>query len=381
MRKRRVLLGLCGVVVIGVAVGIGLHMGGYRHSGGSVPHGGGGTASHTPEDKLACVQALPQDIQIGQKLMLAGYSDQLPGSTAALSQASIGGVIIMDQTPAAEIATFRGAFKIAPTIGVDQEGGPVQRYTSEGLLPGAEAMASGFSAAQAYQQYLSDDRFLKGMGITTNFAPVLDVISYMPEPLPGRMYSSDPAVVAQYASAAIRAAQTADITPVVKHFPGLGSTAIDTDYGTATSDPLATLRTRDLLPYQQVSPLKPDAMVGNVIVPDLTDGQPAVWSAAAVKLLRSYGYQDSVVYTDSLTADAIPGTLEDAVVKAWQAGIDVALVVQTHDHTADVPSYIQSITASADAALQSGRLDSKAFAASVLRILDRKGIDPCTLAY
>lgn len=382
MRKRRLILGLCGaVLIIGVIVAIALLTHHHPSKPSRPPHAGkpSGPPPHPAEDKLACVQKLPDAVQIGQKLMFGGYSDLLASSTATLAQASIGGVIIMNETPAAEIATFRSSFSIAPTVGVDQEGGTVQRYTSEGALPGATTMASSFSPGQAYQQYLNDEKFLKGVGLTTNFAPVLDVISHSPNPLPGRMYSADPSVVSQYASSAIRAAEAAGITPVVKHFPGLGSTAVNTDFGSTTTDPLATLKTRDLVPYRQVAQLQPDAMVSNAVVPDLTNGQPAVWSAAAVSLLRSYGYQNAVIYTDSLTAAAIPGSLDDAALKAWQAGIDVALIVQTHDNTANVPSYIQAITSRTTTALQSGQLDRHAFAVSVLRILNRKGINPCSI--
>lgn len=382
MRKRWLILGACGVAIIGVAVVVILLTTTHTAKHGNAPRTGKphGAPAQPAEDKLACTEKLPDAVQIGQKLMFAGYSDQLASSTAALAQANIGGVIIMNETPQTAIAAFRGAFSIAPTIAVDQEGGTVQRYTSEGTLPGATTMASSFSPGQAYQQYLNDEKFLKTVGFTTNLAPVLDVTSHTPSSLPGRMYSSDPSVISQYASSAIRAAEAAGITPVVKHFPGLGSTATNTDFGSATTDPLAVLKTRDLVPYQQVSQLHPDAMVSNAIVPDLTDGQPAVWSAAAVTLLRSYGYQNAVVYTDSLTANAVPGSLDSAALKAWQAGTDVALIVQTHENTGNVPAYIQAITSSAAAALQSGQLDRHTFAASVLRILNRKGVDPCSIA-
>ena len=382
MSKRYLLLGLCGaILIIGIAVGIGLAVNNHTPRRSSTQHSGRPTSTppHPAENQLACVQKLPDATKIGQKLMFAGYSGQLDSTTAVLSQANIGGVIIMNETPAAEIAAFRAAFSIAPAIATDQEGGTVQRYISEGAVPGAVEMASSFSPAQAYQLYLNDDRFIKSIGITTNFAPVIDVTSRTPSPLPDRMYSADPAVVSQYASSVIRAAKDAGITPVVKHFPGLGSATGNTDFGSATTDPLATLKARDVLPYQQVAQLGPDAMVNNAVIPDLTDGQPAVWSAAVVTLLRSYGYQNAVIYTDSLTAAAIPGTLADAAVKAWQAGIDVALIVQTPVNTANLPSYIQSITDRAAAALQAGELDRNAFSASVLRILSRKGIDPCAI--
>ena len=303
----------------------------------------------------------------------------LTDDTPILAQASIGGIIIMNAVPADQITAVRQAMQIAPLIAVDQEGGTVQRYTAEGSLPGAAEMAANGSVDAAYQQYLADNQYLKTIGITTNFAPVVDVISRQPIPLPDRMYSSDPAVVSDYASASSKAARAAGITPVIKHFPGLGSATGNTDFTAATTDPLATLQTRDLIPYQKLASLHPDVMVGNMIVPDLTDGQPAVWSKPAIDLLRSLGYQNAVVYTDSLTANAIPGTLDEAVLKTWQAGTDVALIVQDAGDTSGLASYLSMITTRITSALQSGELKSNDLNASVLRILERKQIDPCKL--
>lgn len=194
------------------------------------------------------------------------------------------------------------------------------------------------------------------------------------------MFSSDPAVVTNYTTQNIKAANVAGVTPVIKHFPGLGSASGNTDFGSATTDPLSVLKTRDLLPYQQLSEYKPDVMISNASIPGLTDGQPAVWSPAALSLLRSYGYQDSVVYSDSLTAQAIPGSLQDATIKAWLAGVDVALIVQSRQQTPGLTGILQDILTRANAALQSGELNRDEFSKSVLRILQRKNIDPCGMS-
>lgn len=325
---------------------------------------------------LTCIEALPLTVQIGQKLMFAGFSDQLANQRSIFQQAGIGGVILMDQTSQASISEFTNGFAITPTVAIDQEGGTVQRYKSEGILPGATDMTQ-FSPNDAYTRYLSDAQYLKRNGITVNFAPVVDVLSANPSPLPGRMYSTDPSVVTTYARQAIQAAKNVGITPVIKHFPGLGSATGNTDNGSATTDPLATLKSRDLIPYQQLASTQPDVMINNAIIPGLTNGQPAVWSPAAIALLYSYGYTNSVIYSDSLTANAIPGALNDAAVKAWQAGVDVALIVQERRETALLSGYIATIVASATTALESGTLDKRAFAQSVLKILERKQVDPC----
>lgn len=336
-------------------------------------------AAKIKREQLACIEDIPLEIKIGQKLMAAGYASQLYDETAAFAATSIGGVIMMDETSAEEIAHFRQASAIAPFIAVDQEGGTVQRFSSTGDLAGAEQMAASGSTDLAYERYLTDNTRLKEYGITTNFAPVVDVSSRAPNPLPGRMYSHDPAVVTDYAKASITAAQKAGITPVIKHFPGLGSATGNTDFTVATTDPLSVLESRDFIPYKKLASLHPDVMVGNMIVPGLTDGQPAIWSNKAVTMLRGMGYQDAVIYTDSLTAEAIPGDIKDAALKAWRAGIDVALIVQPDTETANLPAYFDDIIRYAVAAVQSDTLSTSGINESVLRIFERKQVDPCQL--
>lgn len=331
------------------------------------------------QQALACVQDLPIGTLLGQKLMVAGYSAQLSAESAVLARYNISGVVMMDQVPSQAVDQLQSAQKIKLTVAVDQEGGTVQRYESAGPMLGAEQMARQKTSDQAFDIYLMDFQSLAHSGITTNFAPVVDVRNGSVNPLPGRMYSTDPSVVASYATEAVKAAQMAGITPVIKHFPGLGTASGNTDLGPATTAPIASLRNRDMVPYKKLAPLKPDVMVSNAIVPDLTDGQPAVWSKPAVDLLRSLGYQDAVVYSDSLTARAISGTLADAVIKTWQAGVDVALIVQTTDNTDGLDSLLAGITAAAGQSVDSGTLTKGNMVDSVNRILTRKSIAPCSL--
>jgi len=379
MHKRRILVIISSIVLVLVAGIGGLVVARYIDTSNNPP--GATTSNNIPSTQtaLSCVDALPLNTKIGQKIMAAGYSNLLASSQPVFMQNGIGGVILMDEASKESLTAFKQGFVIAPTIAVDQEGGTVQRYKSEGVVSGATEIAANVSDTEAYQQYLTDATFLKSVGIDVNFAPVVDVISKNPSPLPGRMYSSNPAIVTEYATQAIKASQKAGVAPVVKHFPGLGSASGNTDDESATTDSWNRLQTRDVLPYRSLAQFKVDAMVSNAIIPDLTDGQPAIWSPAAVAALRGIGYQDAVIYTDSLTAKAIPGTIEDAAIKAWQADVDVALIVQKREDTAGLMTSFQAILTRATAAVENNELSEQKLSASVLRILQRKGINPCSI--
>lgn len=332
------------------------------------------------DDSLVCLARLSQKQLIAQKIMLAGYASHLSKQAQIFADSGLGGVIIMDETPKDSISHLKQTMPIPPIIAVDQEGGTVQRYQAKGRLPGAEEMAKQQTTTQAYQQYLADSQFLNNQGITTNFAPVVDILSHKPNPLPGRMFSDNPKTVSDYAATHIKAAKKAGIMPVIKHFPGLGSASGNTDFTATKTDNIEQLRDRDLIPYQELASLKPDVMVGNMIVPGLTNGQPAIWSRQAIELLRSIGYQHSVVYSDSLTAMAVPGSISDATIKSWQAGIDIVVIVQAEVESSDLINYIDTIINQSIEAIESGQLDSQELSQSVLRILNHKQVNPCSIS-
>lgn len=55
---------------------------------------------------ISCVEKLPTDVKIGQKLMLASYSDQLATETPTLAASKVGGIIVMDQTDKASLDAY-----------------------------------------------------------------------------------------------------------------------------------------------------------------------------------------------------------------------------------------------------------------------------------
>jgi beta-N-acetylhexosaminidase len=126
-------------------------------------------------------------------------------------------------------------------------------------------------------------------------------------------------------------------------------------------------------------------MVGNQIVPGLTNGQPASLSHAAITdLLRAnLGYEDNVVITDSLSAKAIIDnySLAEAAVKSWMAGSDIALFVLPQPGLTQQQQVMQIIN-EAKASIKSGQLSQADVNAAVARIwaLPQKHVDACSLS-
>ena len=140
--------------------------------------------------------------------------------------------------------------------------------------------------------------------------------------------------------------------------------------------PLADLQANDLVPYQTLTTQAPVAvMVGHMQVPGLTGSDPASLSPAAYGLLRSGNYGGppfgGLVFSDDLSSMGAINQrygVADAVLKALQAGADVALWVTTDE----VPAVLDRL----EKAVAAGELSQARVDDSVLKVAGQKGPNP-----
>lgn len=258
------------------------------------------------------------------------------------------------------------------TISVDEEGGLVQRLQGiVGTLPSAREMASTMSTEQVRGMMYDHGRKLRAIGLTVDFAPVVDLgggEDISDNAIGSRAFSADPEIASMYGWAYAQGLLDAGITPVLKHFPGHGHATGDSHLGGVTSPPLEELEKRDLVPFARLSTMPGIAvMVGHMEVPGLTEGPSSV-DPAAYRLLREGGYSkgygtaadraaapfNGMVFTDDLSGmkavtDRFSPT--DAVVAALVAGADQAL---TAAGSFNVEEAVQAI----GQAIHEGRIDS-----------------------
>ena len=303
---------------------------------------------------------------------------------AVVADQHVGGIFIGSWTDLsmltdgslAEIKEIAGPLPLA--VSVDEEGGRVQRLASViGSQPSARTLAQSSSADEVYQIALQRGQAMRGLGITIDFAPVVDVTSAGDDTVIGdRSFGSDPAVVTEYAGAYARGLRDAGLLPVLKHFPGHGNGSGDSHTGAVATPPLADLQASDLVPYHSLTTQAPVAvMVGHMQVPGLTGSDPASLSPAAYGLLRSGGYGGppfgGPVFTDDLSSMAAITDrygVSEAVLRALQAGADTALWVTTDE----VPAVLDRL----EKAVAAGELAMPAVDASALRVAQVKGPHP-----
>ncbi|WP_408924883.1 glycoside hydrolase family 3 N-terminal domain-containing protein [Corynebacterium sp. YSMAA1_1_F7] len=263
--------------------------------------------------------------------------------------------------PARSLAALEKRAGEPLTVSVDEEGGLVQRLSEVvGELPSAKEMAETMSPEQVRDLMAEHGRKIRDLGITVDFAPVVDLAggqNVSDNAIGSRSFSADPQVVADYARAYSEGLQQAGVTPVLKHFPGHGHATGDSHLGAVTTPPLEQMQANDLLPFRELVDVEGMAvMVGHVEVPGLGEPLPSSVNPAAYKLLREGGYGprhdapgfDGVIYTDDLTGmkavtDRYPGP--EAAVAALEAGADVALAAAG---AVEIPDVVEAIRVAID---------------------------------
>ena len=178
---------------------------------------------------------------------------------------------------------------------------------------------------------------LAGVGVNLNFAPVVDLNVNKDNPAVGaidRAFSKDPAVVTRDAAIAVEAHRARGVRTTLKHFPGLGSATINTNYGVA--DVTSTWTPVELQPYRDLlgQGLVDVVMAAHVVNGRIDPNAPASLSVATVTdLLRGELGWDGIVVTDDLGAAAITDAFgfDDAITLAIDAGIDLLLVANRQD--------------------------------------------------
>ena len=253
-------------------------------------------------------------------------------------------------------AAFRAASpELLPFITVDQEGGAVERLTEAvGFreIPNAAAIAANNTPAQAQAIYSTMAASLAELGFTVNFGPVADVNINSKNPIIakfGRAFSADPAVVALYDAAFIKAHHAAGMLTALKHFPGHGSSTGDSHDGFV--DITKTWQPEELDPYRAlIAAGDVDmVMVGHLYHADYSDADaqtPASLSPQWITdVLRDKLGFDGVVISDDLEMGAIRVhfTIQQVVVQSVRAGMDVLLFSNTAKYHASLGQEILDI--------------------------------------
>src|SRR5262252_2606154 len=175
--------------------------------------------------------------EIGQ-LLIAGFDGhQISAELHSLAREfGLGGVIlfarnIVEPEQVAEVAfeASRMVQELPPWVSVDQEGGRVARLKApftEWPPMATLGRAGDLKLAERFARALAAE--IRAVGITLDYAPVLDVHTNPKNPVIGdRALAERAADVALLGRAIIKAMQDERVAACGKHFPGHGDTSKD----------------------------------------------------------------------------------------------------------------------------------------------------------
>lgn len=283
---------------------------------------------------------MPLRRRVGQVLVGSFTGHSVPVELTALAREfDLGGVILF----ARNVESPEQVLEVAMTaealgaetpawVSVDQEGGRVARLKAPFTVwPPAATLgrAAAPDLADRFARALA--RELRAVGISLDFAPVLDILTNKANPAIGdRALSDDVARTASLGATIVRALQGEGLAACGKHFPGHGDTSVDSHFDLPMVEHAPDrLRAIEFEPFRAaIAAGVACVMTAHVLVPSLDDERPATLSPSIIRLLREELGHTGMIVSDDLEMQAIGKrwTPAEAAVAAIKAGCDTALV-------------------------------------------------------
>ena len=218
---------------------------------------------------------------------------------------------------------------------IDQEGGRVARLGPPHwpAFPAAAmfdrlydcAPATAIAAARANAQAMG--LVLRGMGITADAAPMLEVRHDSAHDIIGdRAFGSEPMRVAALGRAMMLGLRDAGIAAVIKHFPGYGRARSDAHHALPVIDAGEAELENDLAPFAALAAQASVGMVAHATYP-VWDAQCCASQSATIihDIIRKRLGFDGLLMTDAIEMEALAGTMPQRACAALAAGCDVVL--------------------------------------------------------
>ena len=280
--------------------------------------------------------------------MIAGFDGHtVPVELKSIAREfGLGGVILFPRNIAepeqlAELCYEASALvqELPLWVSVDQEGGRVARLTAPFTewppmstlgRSGDAGLAARFARALASE--------LRAVGITLDYAPVLDVCTNPDNQVIGdRALSHKTEDVARLGARIIRELQAEGVAACGKHFPGHGDTSTDSHLELPLVEhPIERLREVELVPFRAaIEAGVASIMTAHVFLPALDDERPATLSKRIVSgLLRQELGFEGLILSDDLEMKAVADryAVASAAVLAVESGCDGVLVCSAN-HT------------------------------------------------
>lgn len=310
------------------------------------------------------LQSKSIDRVIGQLIILGFRGHSLTPSNPIyenIRRGRIGGVVLYDydiklkkanrniKSPA-QVKKLIGELQnlaIEPLfVAVDEEGGYINNLkSSKGFvdIPSAEKLSALNDLEITEREAAKIGRMLSELGFNLNFAPVVDLKLNPENPIIARYersFSPDPEIVTLQAAAFIKGLNSTGIISCIKHFPGHGSSQLDSHL--ELPDLTEYWSKIELLPYSKLIANNRCQLImrAHTYNAGLDPEYPATLSKETLdRLLRKKMNFAGVIISDDLQMKAISDRyeLKEVVKLALNAGVDILLFSNNIEYNPELP--------------------------------------------
>lgn len=291
------------------------------------------------------LNAMTLDEKIGQLFMIAVYSNKDKEYQEKIEEIirkyHVGGLIFFQGEPVRQVELVNACQKTSKyplLIGIDAEHGLGWRLKTAMEFPRMLINGAVTDDSLIYRLGRAIALHCKETGVHVNFAPVADVNNNPANPIIGmRSFGENPENVYRKTAMYVAGSLSADVLPVVKHFPGHGDTDTDShETLPVIFHDIKHLDSIELYPFKKlIRDTLPALMVAHLNVKALDSSEiPATLSPRIVNywLRDRFGF-NGLCFTDAMnmkgvTQGAGKGCAE---VKALLAGNDILLFPENID--------------------------------------------------
>ena len=310
----------------------------------------------TPEEAETYIEGLVNQMSLEEKIYQLFFTvpEDITGvgcvvaagdaTKKALAECPVGGIIYFSsnfesrEQTSEMIANTQSYSPLPLFIAVDEEGGVVSRLGSNPAMeitqqPPMMEIGETKDVSEAYNvgKQLATD--LKSLGFNVDFAPVADVLINTDNvEIGNRSFGTDPNLVGEMVANVVKGLEKNGISSTLKHFPGHGSTTVDSHTGySASTRTKEELRNNEFIPFKMGIDAGADfIMISGMTLVNATDEKvPCSLSKEVVTdmLINELGYK-GIIITDSFKMGTITEQYAsgDAAVKAILAGVDMILM-------------------------------------------------------
>ncbi len=322
---------------------------------------------------------MSQDERIGQLFMIRAHSDKGEDHIAQvenlIKKYHVGSLCFFQGTPEKQIELVNRyqalAGRVPLMIAIDGEWGLGMRMKESTIsFPRQLTLGAIQDNQLIYEMGAEIARQLRRVGVTVNFAPVVDVNNNAQNPvIHTRSFGEDRKNVAEKALQYMKGMQDNGVLACAKHFPGHGDTDTDSHLDLPViNHNLARLDSIELYPFRELSKNGiGSVMVAHLHVPALDNrpNRPTTLSQNTItNLLKEKIGFEGLIFTDALEMEGVAKYHKSGQVEAEAllAGNDVLVL----------PKDVEAAVLEIKKYIASGKITSAHLEASVKKVLFAK---------